>query len=70
MPCEPSGKFYKDWDCAWYEVNEDGLITEVRAYLTNNFGRTHAIPGLTEDMQKYFRSPLVLKEQTRYESRH
>jgi hypothetical protein len=50
MPCEPSGKFYKDWDCAWYEVNEDGLITEVRAYLTNNFGRTHSIAGAVEDL--------------------
>jgi len=47
---EPSGKFYKDWDCAWYEVNEDGLITEVRAYLTGNFGRTHSIMVAVDDL--------------------
>jgi hypothetical protein len=43
----PTNKAYKDWDCAWFEVNDDGLITEIRAYLTNNFARTYNLvdPG-------------------------
>jgi ketosteroid isomerase-like protein len=48
----PSGKYYKDWDCAWYEINEDGLATEARAYLTNNFSRINPLTSNVEELEK------------------
>lgn len=36
---QPTGVGYTDWDCAWFEVNNEGLITQIRAYLTENLGR-------------------------------
>ena len=33
----PTKTSYRDHDAAWFEVDDDGLITEVRAYITNDF---------------------------------
>jgi predicted ester cyclase len=32
----PNGTGFVDYDCDWFRVNEAGLITEVRAYVTQN----------------------------------
>jgi hypothetical protein len=36
----PTGESYSDYNCDWFRVNEEGLITEIRAYITNNLERT------------------------------
>ncbi len=33
----PTNTSYRDHDSAWFEVDDDGLITEIRAYITNDF---------------------------------
>jgi predicted ester cyclase len=40
LTLEPNGKSYLDRDCLCFRVNEDGLIAELRAYITNNLDRT------------------------------
>lgn len=37
---EPTGESYEDRSSIHYEVNDDGLIQEFRAYYTNNLHRT------------------------------
>jgi hypothetical protein len=36
---------------AWYEVNDEGLITEARAYLTNNFGRINPLASNADKLE-------------------
>lgn len=38
----PNGQSYTDRACTWLEVGDDGLITEIRAYIPSNRGRLMA----------------------------
>jgi hypothetical protein len=38
----PNGQSYSDRVCTWIEVDESGLITEIRAYIPSNRGRLMA----------------------------
>jgi hypothetical protein len=37
---QPTGERYEDHNGDWIVVNDDGLISEIRAYITNNIQRT------------------------------
>jgi limonene-1,2-epoxide hydrolase len=39
---QPSGKSYADRVCTWVEVDEGGLIAEIRAYIPSNRGKLMA----------------------------
>lgn len=39
---QPNGRSYRDRVCTWVEVGDDGLITEIRAYIPSNRGRLMA----------------------------
>ncbi len=39
----PDGKRFEDHDADFFTVNDDGLITEIRAYITNNNERVHGL---------------------------
>jgi hypothetical protein len=39
---QPSGQSYTDRVCTWVEVDEAGLIAEIRAYIPSNRGRLMA----------------------------
>lgn len=39
---QPNGQSYTDRACTWVEVGDDGLITEIRAYIPSNRGRLMA----------------------------
>ena len=39
---QPNGQSYTDPVCTWVEVGDDGLITEIRAYIPSNRGRLMA----------------------------
>ena len=44
----PTGESFTDYDCDWFEV-KDGLITEIRAYVTNEIHRKFAfVPKIEE----------------------
>ena len=38
----PNGQSYTDRACTWLEVGDDGLITEIRAYIPSNRGQLMA----------------------------
>ena len=39
---QPNGQSYTDRVCTWVEVDENGLIAEIRAYIPSNRGRLMA----------------------------
>lgn len=39
----PTGTSYLDHDGIWFRVNEDGLIAEIHAYITNDIFRAYPI---------------------------
>jgi steroid delta-isomerase-like uncharacterized protein len=41
LTLRPTGTAFVDHDCDWFRINEDGLIAEIHAYVTNNLEREY-----------------------------
>jgi hypothetical protein len=50
---EPNGKSYQDRSAIWFVVNDDGLISELRAYYTDNMERVY---GFRKTLDEYRRA--------------
>jgi len=45
-----TGERYEDHNGDWFTINQDGLISEIRAYITNNFERTFHLESKVAEM--------------------